>query len=40
VVAAVLHGFLYGQPERPILPFPRPRSHSDVPSTAEQQTPR
>jgi aquaporin Z len=40
VVAAVLHGLLYGEPERTVLPFPRPRAHSDVPSTADQQSPR
>ena len=37
VVAAVLHGLLYGQPDRPVLPFPRPRAHSDTSATAEQQ---
>jgi aquaporin Z len=40
VVAAVLHGLLYGQPERPVLPFPRPRSHSDTAATADQQSGR
>ena len=40
VVAAVLHSLQYGQPEHPILPFPRPRAHSDTPATAEQQPPR
>jgi len=36
VVAAVLHGLLYGQAE-PVLPFfPHPRTHSEAPASAEQ----
>jgi len=38
VVAAVLHALLYGQPERPVLPFPRPRAHTDAAADAEQQS--
>ncbi|HUN38268.1 MAG TPA: aquaporin [Trebonia sp.] len=41
VVAALMHGLLYGQPEHAVLPFfPHPRAHSEAEASAEQEQPR